>query len=143
MKKISFLVAALAAVCMAVSGCEKVIPAASLPQEVQTFIRTNFEGVAVSYAKSSPGEYEVLLMDGSELEFNKNGQWKSVEMKHSAVPACVLAMLPASILSYVEASFPGVPFEKVKKLRRGYKVELANDLELTFNGEGVFKSIDD
>lgn len=143
MKHSSFFAAVLAVFCLTVSSCEQVIPATSLPQTVQTFLQTNFEGVAVSYAKSSPREWEVLLTDGSELEFSKDGQWKSVEMRHAAVPAGILATLPAPILSYTEASFPGIPFEKVKRFRRGYKVELANDLELTFNSEGVFKNIDD
>ena len=143
MKKIIVLIAALAVACLTVASCKKVIPSVELPQPVQSFLQTEFAGIPVSYAIAELCEYEVMLADGSELEFKKNGEWKKIDMKHAAVPAGVIATLPPTIPSYLDACFPGVPVEKIEKGCSGYKVELMNDLELRFSSKGVFRRIDD
>lgn len=144
MKKLIVCLATLVALSMAMTGCKKFIPAAALPQPIQSFLQTNFAGVQVSYATKELCEYEVLLMDGTELEFKTDGEWKSIDMKHAVVPAGVFETVPPSIKPYIESSFPNIPICKIKKgFWYGYKIELANDLELYFSSDGVFKRIDD
>ena len=65
MKKIVVLIAALAAACLSVASCKKVIPSVELPQAVQSFLQTEFAGIPVSYAIAELCEYEVMLADGS------------------------------------------------------------------------------
>ena len=59
---------------------------------------------------------------------------------NGAVPA---DLIPASIAEYVKTHFPGTQIVKIDKERRGYEVELSNDLDLQFNKNGKFIGIDD
>lgn len=132
------------AICSAaLVGCKKVVTLNELPPEAQAFISANFPDVLVSYAEREGCEYEVVLFDGTELEFSKDGAWKKVDMKHSAVPAAVVASLPAPAAAYLDSSFPGIQVEKVKIERRRYTVELLNGIELEFDSNGVCREIDD
>lgn len=144
MKKILVFIAAAAIVCLCAQSCKKVLPPAALPQPVQTFLQTHFAAFTVSYATYECCEYDVLLMDGSELEFKKDGEWTNIDMEYAAVPASVLATLPPAIPAYLESCFPGVAVKKIEKgFWYGYKVELMNDLELIFSSKGEFRRIDD
>lgn len=128
----------------AISGCKSVVTFEQLPTEAQTFLTENFSASPVSYAVKECNEYDVVLTDGTEIEFNGKGEWESVDMNHGAVPATVLATLPPSIVSHLTTSFANVPVEKVKKgFWPAYKVELLNDLEIEFNSKGVCTKVDD
>ena len=140
-----FTLLMVSALCLfAVSGCKSVVTFEQLPTEAQTFLTENFSASPVSYAVKECNEYDVVLTDGTEIEFNRKGEWECVDMNHGTVPATVLATLPPAISSYLAVSFANVPVEKVKKgFWPAYKVELINDLELEFNSKGVCTKVDD
>jgi len=51
--------------------------------------------------------------------------------------------VPATIAEYVKTNFPGTQIVKIDKERRGYEVELSNDIDLHFNSNGKLLYIDD
>ena len=146
MKKSVLFFAAL--VCMLMHSVssfagDRIIPAEQLPAAAKTFIQKTFPGQTVSYAKidfDGRKKYEVRLSNGTEVEFDKNGNWDKVDCNYSAVPA---SLVPTNIANYVKTHFAGAKVVKIDKERHGYDVELSNDLELKFNKQGQLMNIDD
>lgn len=134
-----------AAICMfAVSGCKSIVTFDTLPENARIFLTQNFPDSPVSYAVMEFNEYSVTLVNGTEIEFNGKGEWEKVDMNHGIVPDAVLATLPASINSFLTASFANVPIEKIEKgFLPAYKVELVNGLEVEFNSKEICRNIDD
>lgn len=138
----------MALVCLMMStACvadDRIIPVEQLPASAKAFIQKNFPGKTISYAKIDRDGlktiYEARLDDGTEVDFDKKGNWDKVDCEKKAVPA---SLVPASIASYVKANFPGTFVETIDKERNGYEVELSNKLDLRFDKKGNFKRIDD
>ena len=91
-------------------------------------------------AKLDDGEYEVKLVDGTEIEFTTAGEWKKVDCRTRAVPS---ALGPEAITKYVKGQFPKNLITKIEKKRNGFEIELDNDLELIFDKNGAFMGADD
>ncbi len=140
MKKIlSYLFAAAA--CAGLVSCSNAVPFQSLPEPAQTFLSTHYAGMPVPFAKAELCEYEVVLPDGTEIEFNRKGEWKKIDSEHTFIPESVTATLPAPINNYLTTTFAGIPVEKIEKgFFGGYELELVNDAELKFSREGMLKS---
>ena len=62
-----------------------------LPAAAQQFLDTHFKGLTVAYAVEDPkiigSEYEVVYTDRTQVDFENNGEWSSVERRYEAVPA--------------------------------------------------------
>ena len=147
MKKSVFFLAALMCMMMnsvATFAKDVIIPATQLPAAAQSFIQKNFPGQAVSYAKVDKDfgktTYEVRLNNGTELEFDKNGNWDKVDCNLSAVPS---HLVPTAIADYVKTHFADATIVKIDKERYGYEIELSNQLDLKFNKKGQLINIDD
>lgn len=113
---------------------------AQLPQKAQQFINTHFSNVGFLSAKQDDGEYEVMLKDGTKIDFTLQGDWKDVDCHVRAVPA---ALVPAAIAQYVKTNFPSNIITKIEKKYNGYDIELETDLELKFDKNGKFLYADD
>ena len=113
---------------------------AQLPQKAQQFINKHFSSVGFLSAKQDDGEYEVMLKDGTKIEFTLQGDWKDVDCHVRAVP---VALVPAGIAQYVKTNFPNNIITKIEKKYNGYDIELENDLELKFDKNGNFLYADD
>lgn len=111
-----------------------------LPQKAQQFINKHFSSVGFLSAKQDDGEYEVMLKDGTKIEFTRQGDWKDVDCHVRAVPA---AIVPAAIANYVKANFSSNIITKIEKKYNGYEIELETDLELKFDKNGNFLYADD
>ena len=78
--------------------------------------RREFKDLTLAYAVEDPkfigSEYEVIYTDRTEVDFESNGEWSSVERKYAAVPA---AIVPVQIADYVKKSFAG---ESIRKIDR-------------------------
>lgn len=128
------------------SAKDKEIPFAELPTKAQTFVKQHFSEKDVAVAKVDTeylivDEYEVILKNGSKIEFDSDGNWKKVDMKDGkAVPRALV--LPA-ISQHIQKSFPNTFVKEIKKKRKGYEVEISNGLELEFSKDGTFIRIDD
>lgn len=83
-------------------------------------------------------DYDVKLVNGTKIEFNNSGKWTSVDCKKSAVPSSIV---PKAIRNYVNKNFSDVFIVQIEKKPTKYEVKLSDDVELTFNLLGQFKSM--
>ena len=123
---------------------DKIIPVEQLPAPAKTFVKKYFPQATIEYATKDTEfmgtTYEVRLSDGTEVDFDKKGNWDNVDCKTKAVPA---SLVPAAIAQYVKAHYPNTVIVKIDKERGGYEIELSNDLDLKFNSKGNLIGIDD
>jgi hypothetical protein len=145
MKKfISTVAVLLLTLSVACAKSDRPVKVTELPVAAQTFLKSYFPDVAVSFAKLDDEfvykEYEVMLADGSKVEFNGDGEWKNVDCKAYAVPA---GIIPEQIKAYVERTYPGAKIMQIDRDRRDYEVSLSNRLELTFDKRFNLVDIDD
>ena len=127
---------------------EQTIDQTALPQTAIDFIKTAFPN-ANGYKKITKNAipddgvvYEVRLNDNTELELDTNGDWLEVKAKRGALPQTFLSTLPVNIVSYLNKNQTGIGVEEVSKDRKGYEVELINGIEIEFDTNGNFLSID-
>ena len=101
---------------------------------IQQFVKTYFPETTNLYTQFDDGEYEVRLSDGTEIDFTRKGEWKSIDCKHSNVYTSVPdALIPVEIANYVKANFPDEDIIKIDKDRRDWEIELSNRLEIKFD----------
>lgn len=106
-----------------------------LPQKALTTLSRHFPA-DVSMVKVEPGEFEVILTDGTEITFYTSGDWDDVEVpRGKEVPA---GLIPQGIKNYVSQNYAGQKIESIDKNRNGYDVELSNGIDLKFNSQGQF-----
>ncbi len=140
------IVVALAfASCACTKPEKRVVEFTSMPQQAQTFINTHFadKQIAICYQDRElfDKDYEVIFMDGSNVDFTSSGVWTEVEDRDAdGVPT---AIIPAAILEYVNARHPGQYIVEISKDRQGYDVELNTTIELEFNNNGQLRRYDD
>lgn len=118
--------------------------ASVLPAAAQSTIKKNFKaGVSVVKIDKDFGrvsEYEVALTDGTEITFDRDGNWKDVETNISkTVPA---AFIPSGIRDYVARNYKNIRIVGIEKERNGYEVSLSNGIDMKFNRNGEFIRFD-
>ncbi len=118
---------------------DKPIKASQLPAAAQTFVKKHFPKNKIAYAEKDWRSYEVKLDNGVELDFDSKGSWTKVDGENNAIPA---AVIPEAIRNYAKKNYPNIPVVKIEKKSYGYQIELANDIDLKFNKQGKFLSID-
>ena len=125
-------------------GRERPITLDKLPAAAQEFLAANFKDLTLAYAVEDPkfigSEYEVIYTDRTEVDFESNGEWSSVERKYAAVPA---AIVPVQIADYVKKSFAGESIRKIDRDKYTWEVELSNGLEIKFDRNFQVIDIDD
>ena len=129
--------------CMVSNPCladDRPIPVEQLPAAAKTFVQENFKGKKILYAEKDWGTYECRLDDGTKIDFHKDGTWDKIDCNMSAVPD---STVPAPIMNYVKANFPGAAITKIDKERYGYEIELSNDMDLKFDRQGALIGMDD
>ena len=147
MKKFTIFLASLFAalsILPASAGNDRIITVDALPAPARQFIDTYFKGVKVSYAKIDEEfldkEYKVVFVDGSKVEFVRNGDWKEVDCKYGQLPA---GIVPREILDCVASRFEGRRVVSIDRDRKGYDVELDNGYDLEFDRNFRLVDIDD
>lgn len=118
----------------AFADTDKSIKTEELPEKALTFIKAHFPDVKISYAKMEidlfEKSYEVFLVDGSKVEFDRKGKWKEIKCSFSQVPK---EAIPEQIRKYVSAYHNTNKIVAVDRDRKDYEVELDNGMELKFN----------
>ncbi len=114
--------------------------ASVLPKAAQTTIANNFKAkvslVKIEKELGRVSEYEVILNDGTEISFDRDGNWENVEVNVSkSVPS---AFVPKAISTYVKANQPGQRIIGIEKERNGFEVELSNGIDMIFDKTGKF-----
>jgi hypothetical protein len=129
-----------AALFMTVSAsAQKKIEISELPKPALEFIEKWFPGIPVTKAKKDAehGEkgYEVILSNGFELEFWKDGSYREIDGNDTPIPT---GFIDPKITKYVTEHYPK---RKITHIDYGHKdvdVDLTGKLDLEFTKEGTF-----
>lgn len=118
--------------------------ASVLPKSAQTILANNFKSkvsiVKIDKSFGRVSEYEVVLTDGTEITFDRNGNWDNIEVANTgAIPS---ALIPEAISGYVKKNQPGQKIIGIDKERSGYEIELSNGVEIKFDHQGQFVRYD-
>lgn len=145
MKKIVGLMVAAVALTANVAQAQKVLQVNQLPEPAQAFIQKHFDPKNVSHVIEedeffSSKEYKVALADGTEIEFDKNGNWTEIDSERQPLPE---GAIPSNIRQYISKSFPNNQVVHISRSSREYEVELSSGIDLEFDRDGKFKRIDD
>lgn len=144
MKKffITMLAALMCGACV-YAAADKKITVGELPQAAQSFLKTHFADIDVAYVEMDDDvvkrDYEVVLRDGTKIEFDQNGNWKEVNCFRRSIPA---GIVPRQISAYVDENYAGEVINEIERGRYNTEVKLSNGLELKFNGDYKLIKID-
>ena len=116
-----------------------------LPAPARTILKEQFSKQDVNRVKVESrairgDKYEVILSDGTEIEFGSKGEWTEVDCGHRAVPKYFV--IP-EISDYVSKNYKGQRIIKIERDSKNYQIELQNGLELYFDRSGKFLKVDD
>lgn len=116
------------------AGNDKPISVNALPAKAQTLLNNHFNGQKVMLATIESGvvsrSYDVVLQNGTKLEFDKKGNLTEINCKQGIVPAL---LIPQTIKNYLKDNYAGQSVKKIEMNKNEYEVELTNGLDLTFN----------
>ena len=126
------------------SSEEKEFDYAALPMSAQQFVKQYFADASCSRVEKKKDngfwEYEVLLSDGSKVEFNEKGEWTSVECKYSEIP---VGIIPTIIAEDIAKRHPDLKPYKIEKEVGGYEIDIPGyDLYYRYNGMFIRAEID-
>ncbi len=140
--------ALFAIVILAVAGAsarDKVYRDASvLPQQAQLTLKKAFPKASVNRVKVDQDllgvkDYEVVLNNGTEIEFSKTGEWKEVDCGHKAIPQLFVMK---SIRDFIFKNHKGRSVVKIEKDDKRYDVELDDGTDMEFDRAGNFLRYD-
>ncbi|ATA88981.1 hypothetical protein CAPN001_03610 [Capnocytophaga stomatis] len=143
MKKNILYIFALVAFLVSCGGSnDKVIGLNDIPNVGQSFINKHFSGLKVSQTvKDNDGSYDVRFTNGTEVDFDTQGNWTSVSAADGQVIADT-SFIPDAITSYVAQNYPKNGINGIEKTITGYEVELVGlAQELTFDKNGNFTGL--
>ena len=116
------------------AGNDKPISVNALPAKAQTLLNNHFNSQKVMLATIESGvvsrSYDVVLQNGTKLEFDKKGNLTEINCKQGIVPAL---LIPQAIKNYLKDNYAGQSVKKIEMNNDEYEVELTNGLDLTFN----------
>ncbi len=145
MKKILSLLAILILSVGTLAARDKYFHDASpLPTQSKTLIKKYFPNTKVAQVKVDSGvfgveDYEVVLSNGTKIDFDKKGNWEAIDGGRNAVPN---QLLLRSIRQFISSNYAGAKITKIDKERYNYEVELSNGIDLKFDRSGKFLRID-
>ncbi|MBZ0242130.1 MAG: PepSY-like domain-containing protein, partial [Bacteroidales bacterium] len=121
---------------------EVVLTDAEIPAEIKTYVSTYFPSNTIVKAVKETDDnvitYDIDLSGDIDLEFNSSFQIIGIDADTQLPDAVV----PQAILTYVSQNYPN-NFIISWELEAGFQyVELNNDIELKFDLNGVFISVD-
>lgn len=146
MKKLILLLSIVLLSVTSVMARDKVYRDASiLPKQAQQTLKKAFPGTKVNRIKVDDNllgrsDYEVVLDNGTEIEFTKNGEWKEVDCGHRAVPQTFIIN---PIKTFIKKNHKGSSVIKIDKDDKSYDIELNDGTELKFDRAGKFLKYDD
>lgn len=153
MKKLFILLFALVSF-VSVNAQTFSIEANELDKNIITLVQNHFPDNAITlcfveYETNRPSslvdEFNVILDNGTKLEFDRNSHLTSVEGRRDAVP---VEILPKSIQNYITTYYPTKKIKSIsiERTRRSkvvdYEVDFVHGLELTFNKNGKLINIE-
>lgn len=115
-----------------------------LPEAARTLLSKYYPDAGINHIKIDKGvfsnDYEVVLDNGVEIDFDDDGALTEIEAGRMGVPD---GLVMKSIRDYVAANYPGRKIESMDIDRWGYDVQVSGDVDHVFDRSGKFKRIDD
>ena len=144
MKKILTLIIATLTMSVATFADEITQDVSRLPEVAQNYIKANFPNAKVNTIEIDRGfffvkDYDVVLSDGTVIEFDSKGKMKSVKNKLTGVPA---ELINKNISAYVASKYPNQKIVSMELKKCCVEIELASDIDLVFDHNGNFIKID-
>ncbi len=139
----TFLLAVI--VLLACTACSKdqIISYDQLPANAKTIVEKYFDKNNVAYVKKDGigdwVEYEVKFLNQDEVDFNANGEVRSVDMKSGEVPS---DLVPQQIRDFVAKNYAGQTIVQYEVTYRGYEIELSSGLEIEFDKQCNVTNLD-
>lgn len=132
MKTIIAVIACLAAFMLNGYAANNALPINSLPVNVIAFVQQNFPDKQITSIEKemTDNTIEVSLNDGTQIDFDDNGNWNAIYSQIDAVPSDVV---PSAIMKIIDDNFPGTSVVEIDKEDYGYEVELPCGVFLHFN----------
>ena len=147
MKRINYLLIVLSLLSvMACAGNDKITSDTNiLPVSSRQFISDHFKDIPVSHIQIEKNlirisSYDVILTDGTNVEFNHKGEWKEIKRHGLPIPP---AIIPEVIQDLIKKNYSSNKVVKIEKEIRDYEIKLGNGLEMTFDLKGNLIDIDD
>jgi hypothetical protein len=140
---ISFLFVLLLGVGGVSAAPDRPITREQLPAMAQQFLHDYFPSAEVTAAHEDGDivqrEYDVMLDDGTHIEFAADGRWLEIE----SCEALPRGIVPPSIVTYTAKHYPSLTIHHIERSRREWEVTLSNGVEIRFNRRFSVISIDD
>ncbi|SKB52976.1 Putative beta-lactamase-inhibitor-like, PepSY-like [Salegentibacter holothuriorum] len=118
------------------------VETSTLPQTILDYITVNYPGLTIVEAEIEDNQnFEIELSDDTELIFNAQGEFLGVDDDENKFDDEEIdpAVLPQNILDFISDNFPGLGIDEAELENNGnYEIELENDIELIFDGDGNF-----
>lgn len=111
----------------------------NLPKVANELIQKHWPSCVIDNAYMRGREYEVLLSDGTTIEFDAKGVWKEME----CTDGLPVTLVPVYITRYIVNRYPKQLIIDCEKMRGGYEVTLTNGLEIQFDLRGNVTHVDD
>ena len=128
---------------VACASPDRPITREQLPAMAQQFLQEYFPSAEVTAAHEDGDivrrEYDVMLDDGTHIEFAADGRWLEIESRE-ALPR---GIVPPSIVTYTAKHYPSLTIHRIERSRREWEVTLSNGVEICFNRRFSVISIDD
>ena len=97
------------------AGNDKPIAVNALPIKAQTLLSNHFNNQKVILATIETGvinkSYDVVLQNGTKLEFDKKGNLTEIDCKQGKVPA---KLIPQAIRNYLKENYPAQAVKKIE-----------------------------
>ncbi len=119
---------------------DQVITYSQLPAKAQAMLKKYFANKVPLVVTVDWDDYTIIYESGEKVEFDKQGDWKEIECRASAVPG---DLIPDKIKANVKQSYPGTSVIHLDRNRRGYEVKLNNGLEIEYDRTFQVIGIDD
>jgi hypothetical protein len=144
MKKILALMAIITFSLTACADRHQVVGFSEIPVQAQSFIEKYFKTSDVAYIERELEgvhfEYNVYLKNATEIEFDYQGNLKSIDCEISPVPN---GIVPDLIVNFVALHYPDYFIVEYAIGHRYVTIELGNGVDLLFDLEGHFVRVDD
>ena len=120
------------------SSDEKEIGYTELPVQAQQFVKQYFPTATYLRVEKEKDhgkwEYEATLSDGTKIDFDNKGEWKSVDCKFSALPS---GIIPDVIAADIAKRYPSQQPYKIEKEIGGYEIDIPG-IDLYYSSTGNF-----
>lgn len=110
-----------------------VVAPSALPAAAQSFLSQHFKGANIALVKRDLNSFDVTLSDGTEVDFNINGDWTDVDGKYKPIPT---SFLPNGVAAKVQAAHNGAAIIDAERQVSGFKLKLNNRMEVYTDAAG-------